>query len=534
MAKAVQEHAIQSAGVRALSKLVEESTRATGDSVKFFIEPTPGVLDKAKNKRHHIIFGRRGSGKSSLLHKVTSDLTVGRTPIAYVDLEQFKGHSYPDVLISVLLSTLTEFKKWLDTAATSPATKTSFWMKIFGATPTKGAFPKKDTVGLSADFDAMIKELTAVLHQADEVKAKDSTKLDDSSEAKIGSKIDAGAPGVPVKASVEASMSSKSGESRERQTEYTSHKIQVLHRNILRYKELFGKLSKLADGPAFLLMDDLYHLKFNDQAQVLDYFFRIAKGSNLWLKVGTIRHRSLWYVRGDPSIGMKLGDDADEIDLDATLEKYDLTKNFLFRILTQLCKVTDVKMDDILADGGKDRLVLTSGGVARDFLSIFRRSIDVVVERVARKDTVRGPKIGVEDVNVAAGDQGQFKEEDFSRDTSEEDQVRLRAVLEDINDFCVNKVKANCFLVEKDIPGAVSQEINELVDLKFLHRAKSRVTVRDRSGRLYDAYMLDISRYAGERTRRGVEVVKFWGKDTGDALRKTNLVYLEKTEATAK
>lgn len=154
-------------------------------------------------------------------------------------------------------------------------------------------------------------------------------------------------------------------------------------------------------------------------------------------------------------------------------------------------------------------------------------------ERVIRNDLVRGPKIGVEDVNVAAGDQGQFKEEDFSRDTSAEDQVRLRTVLEDIINFCVNKAKANCFLVEKDIPGAVSQEINELVDLKFLHRAKSRVTVRDRSGRLYDAYMLDISRYAGERTRRGVEVVKFWGKDSDDALRVTKLVYLEKLEIAA-
>jgi hypothetical protein len=39
--------------VRQLTKLVEESTRATGESVKYFIEPTPGVLDKAKNKRHY-------------------------------------------------------------------------------------------------------------------------------------------------------------------------------------------------------------------------------------------------------------------------------------------------------------------------------------------------------------------------------------------------------------------------------------------------------------------------------------------------
>jgi len=46
--------------------------------------------------------------------------------------------------------------------------------------------------------------------------------------------------------------------------------------------------------------------------------------------------------------------------------------------------------------------------------------------------------------------------------------------------------------------------------------------------------MLDISRYAGERTRRGIDVVQFWGKDSDDALRVTKLVYLEKSEIPAK
>ncbi len=258
--------------------------------------------------------------------------------------------------------------------------------------------------------------------------------------------------------------------------------------------------------------------------------FEIAKGANLWLKIGTIRHRSRWYVRGNPSIGMKLGDDADEIDLDATLEKYDLTKNFLFRILTQLANDVGVNLDEILVDGGKDQLVLASGGVARDFLSIFRRSIDVVLERIIRGALARGARVGTEDVNIAAGDQGQFKRR-FSRDTSVEDQERLTRILEGIIDFCVARIHINCFLVEKDLPGAVPIAINELVDLKFLHRAKSQVTVRDRSGRLYDAYMLDISRYAGERTRRGLELVKFWGRGSDDALRKRNLIYLEKQSA---
>jgi Cdc6-like AAA superfamily ATPase len=525
------EYAIQSGAVRQLTKLVEESTRATSESVKYFVEPTPGVLDKAKNKRHHIIFGRRGSGKSSLLHKVASDLTVSRTPIAYVDLEQFKGHSYPDVLISVLMSTLTEFKKWLDTAATNPASKTSFWKKLFGSTPTKGAFSKRETEKLSNQFAAMIDELSALLFQADEQKNRDSKNTDASIAAKLGSELESS--GLPMKASVKANVNTKIGQSAEHQSEYISNKIEALHRNILRYKHLFENLSALANGPSFLLLDDLYHLRLSDQAQVLDYFFRIAKGANLWLKVGTIRHRSRWYVRGNPSIGMKLGDDADEIDLDATLEKYDLTKNFLFRILPQLARDVNVKLEDILIDGGKDRLVLTSGGVARDFLSIFRRSVDVVLERIIRGELARGARVGVEDVNIAAGDQGQFKEEDFSRDTSPEDQDRLTKILDGIIDFCVAKIHANCFLVEKDIPGEIPNAINELVDLKFLHRAKSRVTVRDRSGRLYDAYMLDISRYVGERTRRGVKLVKFWGKGSDDALRKTNLIYLEKQPVAA-
>jgi AAA+ ATPase superfamily predicted ATPase len=517
---------IERDAVRKLSKLIEESTRSTSESVKYFVEPTPGVLHKAKNKRNHIIFGRRGSGKSSLLHKVAADLTVSRTPIAYVDLEQFKGHSYPDVLISVLVSTFTEFKNWLDTAATNPASKTSFWKRLFGSIPTKGAFPRKETLELSALFKELMTELNALLFQADERKAKESKKSDGSTEAKVSSKI--ASSSLPVKANLEGSLSSKEGESTEFQLEYTSHKIEALHRNILRYKQMFERLAALAGGPSFLLLDDLYHLRLSDQPQVIDYFFRIAKGANLWLKIGTIRHRSRWYVRGNPSIGMKLGDDADEIDLDATLEKYDLTKNFLFRILSQLSREAGVNLDEILVDGGKDRLVLASGGVARDFLSIFRKSIDVVLEKVIRKDFARGARIGVEVVNVAAGELGQFKEEDFSRDTGEDDQARLTRILEGIIEFCVSKIKCNCFLIEKDLSNDVTAGINELVDLKFLHRAKSRVTVPGRTGRLYDAYMLDISRYTGERTRRNLEIVKFWGSNSDDALRRTVLIYLEK------
>jgi hypothetical protein len=431
-----------------------------------------------------------------------------------------------DVLLSILLKAFSEMKRWLDTAATNPQSKTSYWMRWFGAAPTKSAFNKKDTAALSEKFRGIIAELENLLFQADETKRKENSKIESSSEVKGGASAGVATPVGGAKSEIE--LAGKDLAASEIQSEYTSKKIEALHRNIMRYQNLFKELTVLANGPAYLLLDDLYHLRLQDQPEVIDYFHRIAKGTNLWLKIGTIRHRSRWYVFGNPSMGMKLNDDADEIDLDVTLEKYDLTKRFLMKVLNQLARVTKVNLDNMLADGGKDRLVLASGGVARDFLTIFRRAIEVGTERVTRNDLARGSKIGSEDVNVAAGELGQFKEEEFSKDTgTAQERDRLYALFNSVLEFCIEKAEANCFLVEKDIPDDVIPTINELVDLKFLHRARSRVTVRDRVGRVYDAYMLDLSRYTGERAKRNLEIVKFWGPNAGGSLRRTSLIFLE-------
>ena len=495
--------------VQSLAKLVEESTRSTREGVKHFIEPAPGTLARAKNKRHHIIFGRRGSGKSSLLAKVTEDLTISRTPTAYVDLEEFKGHSYPDVLLSILIKTLNSFKKWLETAAINPATKTSWWNKFFGSTPTRRGFNKANTNALVKEISALIDELNRNLFSAEESKLQIISKSENGSELRTA--LSLGAPTVHLGGSIESS--NITNDFRQSTSEYVSRKMELLHRNIMRYKAVFEKMTAIAEGPAFLLIDDLYHIRLSDQANVVDYFHRIAKNTNLWLKIGTIRHRSKWYIFGDPPRGMKLGDDAEEIDLDVTLEKYDLTKRFLLRILDNFCRDAHTRLDDILTDGARDRLVLASGGVARDFLTIFRRAIDVASERIARGETARGEKIGTEDVNRASGENDKFKREDFSRDTGALEQKKLMAAFERASDFCLNTAKANCFLIDKDVSNNEVENISELVDLKFVHHVRSRVTVRDRTHRIYDAYMLDLSQYAGERARRNFEIVEFWGQD---------------------
>lgn len=509
--------------VKALARIVEEATRSTKEGAKRFVEPAEGTLERAKARRHHIVFGRRGSGKSSLLTKATAELTVDRRPIVFVDLEEFKGHTYPDVLISVLIRALGEFERWLKTAAINPGTKKSFWEKLFGTVPKRPALKKTSVAALNATLGVLLTELRTLLHEPDE--SDQSTKKELSVEDKFGGSaaISVGSMGASANLKTEASSGQSAKESLE--TKYSHKKIAVLQRNILKYKDFFGQLSKISDGPSFLMFDDLYHIPRKDQAHLLDYFHRIAKGSDLWMKIGTIRHRTRWYVSGDPPTGMKLGDDADEIDLDVTLEKYDLTKRFLLKILEGLCQSATVDLSSILADGARDRLVLASGGVARDFLTIFRRSIDIARERLQGRGGVnRGVKIGAEDVNLAAGEYDKFKREDFERDTQSTDRDSLLSTLSKVNTFCLQTSNTNCLLLQKDVISDFTYNMHELVDLKFLHQIQTRVTVRDEPGKLYEAYMLDLSQYTGERKRRGLNMVEFWKRDGSDTLRRRSLV----------
>jgi len=218
---------------------------------------------------------------------------------------------------------------------------------------------------------------------------------------------------------------------------------------------------------------------------------------------------------------MKLGDDCDDIDLDITLAKFEIARKFLLQVLDQIIEEAGLKGHDaILASGGIVRLVLASGGVARDFLSIFRKAVDVARERGR---THRGERVNAEDVNVAAGEHEPSKRDELQRDTLEERQV-LGGALHDIRDFCISN-KVNCFLVEQDasISGHLDV-LGELADLRFVHVVNSRTTVRDSPGKLFTAYMLDISQYTGERLRRELEMISFWERSGLDKLRRSKYI----------
>jgi hypothetical protein len=507
--------------VAQLERLIEEATRSTSEGVRRFIEPASGTLDRAVARQHHLVFGRRGSGKSSLLRKAAANLTVDRRPIAFVDLETFKGHAYPDVLLSVLIKTFSEFAAWLETAAIAPSNKASFWARLFGTRPTRPAFDKTQARLQAERLRKEIVELRALLFSEDDVavETKESTKATDKDGCKAEASVAAGAGKIGI--SGETARSVEDGQ--ELNKRYTQNKLNYLHRHILDYQDLFHRMSGLSGGDAFLFLDDLYHIRRRDQALVIDYFHRLGKSNHLWIKIGTIRHRSQWYINGDPPIGAKIGDDIGEIDLDQTLERYSNTRTFLGKILDAFLSESNVIRDAVLTDGALDRLVLASGGVTRDFLGILRRSIIIARDR---GDTARGPKIGVEDVNGAAGEYDSSKREELSRDTLDESQ-RLEEEFARIGHFVKTYSNANVFLMDKSLPDAEMAPVEELVDLRLIHRVKTTVTVPDRPGKRFAAYMLDVSQYTASRKKRELDIIEFWRPNATESIRRTGLIYKE-------
>jgi hypothetical protein len=453
------------------------------------------------------------------LAKAAADLTIDRRPIAFVNLETFKGHSYPDVLLSVFLESFNKLKEWFETAGRYPASRKSFWLDFFGKAPERPPINKAEVGRLVNEIDNLALEIHQQLHAEETVLVKETTE----SEQEVGTALRLGARAGVGSASIDAGASTEERVTQRSQTveETSRSKIDFLHRNIISYQALFRQIAQASGGDIFLFLDDLYHIKKADQPKVIDFFHRIAQGSQLWFKVGTIRHRTEWYRHGDPSVGVKLGDDADEIDLDLTLDRYQATREFLISVLQGIAAESGFdNLGAIISTGAADRLVLASGGVARDFLGIFRRSIIVARERGER----RGPRIGAEDVNQAAGEYNELKRDELNRDTLEERDI-VEGAFEAVKQFCIDENNANCFLIEKDRVDIGAKLIEELVDLRLLHLVQSRVTISGRTGRLYVAYMLDLGEYAGERTRRGLEKIQFWTQKGKGRLRRARLVY---------
>jgi len=312
-----------------LTGLIKDSFRVRPNEDPVYVDVS-GNLDRVRAKQHQVIFGRRGSGKSCLLvHYHRSIAKKDHTLSIYIDADELKRLGYPDALIRLVLR-ITE-----DVARATQSRLARILRR------------RKSPLWAQAGELRRLLDLAEVSDVTHEAKRESQT----TAEGRISQGPVAGG-GSKTTGTTEGVVSS-----------YKAEKLDELERRFPDFKrtlqEGFDKSSYKAGA---VIVDDFYLFPRAIQPDVLDYLHRLLRGTNLYLKLGTVRHRTTLQRSNGQSIGVDPSEDVEEISLDRTFEHVDSTRDFLELMLDSMAK--KVKIDtagSFISSDGLLALALASG-----------------------------------------------------------------------------------------------------------------------------------------------------------------------------
>jgi hypothetical protein len=492
--------------VVALLPALAEAARADERTANRFVAPRVGILEEVAARHHQFIFGRRGVGKSTLLRKIES-LGPTHGDVIFVDIETLRGRPYPDVLIELLIELLDDLGLRL---------KKKGGRFDFSAGRRRA---RKEIGALAVNMRRLLNEPQVAQRIFRDLQSSRS-RLSGGADLSI----DTASGAVAARASAEAERETEREEARE--ARYEESKMDGLLSAVVLIREgLNNAQAHLDEGPLLIVLDDFYHVPYDAQPDVLAYLHQIVKNLGIYLKICGVRHRIQPFVDGSPPRGLQPNQDAQEVSLDITLEQFTTAQSFLESVLRGICSPLDVELDDLISEGGRQRLVLGSGGVARDYLSLTQRALRIANERDANPSRPHN-RIGAEDVNTAAAALSGQKQEDLRLDAGK-DADQLRERLGDIVKFCLDVNNTNVFLVEGPLlqEEEWGQEIQALADLRLVHEIGNlSVQTGTYRGRRFVGFTLDLSNYTGTRSER-IQQIPFWTTVGAQQTRRARLIY---------
>jgi hypothetical protein len=473
-----------------LEALIRRSFRVRDNRTPIYVDVAEN-LDRISLDQHQIVFGRRGSGKSCLLIFFRRKEAPNRNiHTSYILGDTIKTLDYPDVLIRLLLA-------------------------IFESLPSQRKWErlKRWARREHRESDSVVTELRQLLTLPTTSTVTVKTAENTSSKAGARAAIKKG----PVEAGVDAE--SQSGASREEVRESNEEKIRTVDARLADYKDVIqNELARAKCEYAAFIIDDFYLINGDYQPEVIDYLHRLLRDTDLYLKVGTVRHRTRLLKTSPIHVGVQVTQDVDGFNLDRTLEDIDQTGAYLEDMLRKLGQ--EVGLDDapaIVSEDGRKELILLSGGVPRDYLNIFVGGL----ERARRLQSRQ--RVTPTDLRQAAASLSQeTKFRDLRTDAGAEVPA-LETLFVDLVKFCLTEKRKTAFLISKDDIAShpeVHELIQQLMDFKLIHLVdESTSAASGRPGR-FEAYTLDFALFMEPR-RRNIEVVKFW--ETDDQRRRVRL-----------
>lgn len=498
-----------SAEVARFQVLLEEVTRAKpGSPEARFIRPEGEVVDRLSSRFHHILFGRRGTGKSSLLRHIEADLRATGRLVAWADQETFKALSYPDVLVGALAEIFAQFATQL--AVKHPETPRRWFEVRKPRLSTEQLLVRQLNLTVASLLDLKRAPSESNVEWTETYSAEMQDVF--SRAVSVGGTLDA----ITASASKTRSRSSKRTRGAEVAHRYTATKTDHLERALTSYRLLMAAIGSVAPD-SYIILDDFYHLRQADQPNIAGYFHRAVKDTGVWLKFGSI---SLWtrlYAGGSPPIGLQVPHDVRELSLDRGLQQFESSKRFLEKILAALANEASVDIGRLFSEGALDRLVLAAGGVPRDYIGLVSEGIAAAKNR-GPSAKVGSERVIAEDVNTAAGRSVDTKFNDMREDAGGES-AELQRLVVDLTNHCRTSNSA-CFLVNTNDVALVGQ-VNRLQNMRFVHAIATNETLPNQRSDRYNVYVLDVSQLAAQRAWQ----VDFMGWTKREGRRARKLVY---------
>lgn len=457
----------------------------------------PGLIATLLSRSHHVIQGRRGTGKSTVLQVLNHRANQENIPVAIVDMEHHKHRKYPDVLVEVLIDALDRLRP-----------KPSHWYRFW------------QHARLRRQVFTLTGKLRIILQDPDVINRAVKRTRDATSKGQ-------GKFALGKTAQVEASHTRSSHASNDESGSSDATKIERLRSLAPEVNRLLSRL--VANGEArrsLIFIDDFYFINTDDQPYVLDYLHSVCKGTGVWLKVGGVGTRLKLYQEGDPPIGVQADQDVARLKLDVTLEDFKSAKSFLEKVLDGILQPVGMTTTDIMNDGARNRIVLACGGaVPRDYIGLALEALDLAITRM--KPGESSVKIQTEDINRAAKRRTNQKEEEELKQDADTDAPKLRTRWQDIQAFANNRDQTSYVLLRQgDLTDTTwGKEIEQLENLRLLHRIGIAVP-NTASWRQIRVVIMMIDLAAIMNQRLNANIVEFWkSQQEFDKLRRAQWVY---------
>jgi Cdc6-like AAA superfamily ATPase len=412
--------------VPALIELMNARSRTSEHQPSLrYIQDAEERLKLAISPRHHLVFGRRGVGKTSLLLEAKRTLEQDGNHVLWINMHSLRGLRVKDVFYTVA-------SRLCDLA-----------------------------LGALRDPSAATARLLT------------STQLAIEQQREL--------------------------------TSYAEKKPAIL---VPKLQQAVARFCMETGQSLFIFLDDVHYLPSPNVPQLLDWLHGITRDNAAWLKVAGIQHQTRWFIPNPPT-GLQTGHDAAIINLDITLEHPEKAKRFLQNVLKTYVEESDATpYSHILSGSAVDRLVLASGGVPRDFLTLCASSMQTARQRTNART------VGVQDVNNAAGIAAQTKLQELEDDaaSAEGKSQTLIATLNCVREFLLTEQQITFLRIDfrdKESQAGEYRLLQALADLRMLHLINASLSDPHQAGHRSEVYLLDLSQYSGYRLKQKLTVLDF-------------------------